>query len=99
MCAVSPRSFALAYVAAGVAPVTASFVMTPVDSPRSSAYSRMVFNGSPSLFLRTAVADWEMTPLRVFWPVTIAVIPAAESLTICDTVVVSDRPMWGMRWT
>ena len=73
--------------------------MTPVDSPRSSAYSRMVFNGSPSRILRSPVADCDMTPLSVFWPVTIAVIPAAESLTICDTVVVSDKPMWGMRWT
>ena len=58
----------------------------------------MLFSGAPSLFLRTALADCAITPLWVFSPVTIAVIPAAESLTICEAVDVSDSPMWGMRW-
>jgi len=34
-----------------------------------------------------------MTPLCVFRPVTIAVMPAAESVTHCDADDVSDRAM------
>ena len=58
----------------------------------------MVVSGPPSIFPFTAPADWEMTPLCVFCPVTMAVMPAAESVTICDAVAVSDRAMNGIRW-
>jgi hypothetical protein len=37
-----------------------------------------------------------MTPLCVFTPVTIAVMPAAESVTQLDAEDVSDNPMLGM---
>jgi hypothetical protein len=40
-----------------------------------------------------------MTPLCVFTPVTIAVMPAAESVTHSDAVLVSESPMKGSRCT
>ena len=40
----------------------------------------------------------EITPLAVFRPVTIAVIPAAESVTQESVEDVSERPICGMRW-
>ena len=82
---------------AGVAPVSESFVITPVDSPRSSAYSRIVFSGSPSTFFRTAVLDCPITPLFVRSPVTMAVMPAAESVTRLEALEVSDSAMCGIR--
>ena len=80
-----------------MAPLSESLVMMPVESPRSSAYSRMVFSGAPSRAPRSPDADCEMTPLCVFCPVTMAVMPAAESVTNRDALDVSDRPMFGMR--
>ncbi len=71
---------------------------TPVERPRSSAYSRIVLSGLPSFTLRSAVESCETTPLWVFWPVTMAVMPAAESVTQFDAADVSERPMAGMFW-
>jgi hypothetical protein len=80
-----------------VAPLSASLVMMPVDSPRSSAYSRIVLSGAPSRTPRSADADCPTTLLFVFWPVTMAVMAAAESVTNRDALDVSDKPMFGMR--
>lgn len=69
--------------------------MTPVSSPRSSAYSSSVLVGAPSFCLRTASADWLITPLRVFTPVMIDDMPLAESDTKASTGEVSLRPRCG----
>ena len=77
---------------------TELFEITPVESPRSSAYSRMVFSGLPSFLPRTASFDCAITPLCVLCPVTMAVIPAAESVTHSESAEVSERAMCGMFW-
>ena len=58
----------------------------------------MVLSGSPSFWPRTAAGDCEITPLWVLWPVTMAVMPAAESVTQLEAAEVSDNPMWGRFW-
>ncbi len=57
----------------------------------------MDFSGAPSRTPRSPESDWPTTPFRVFCPVTMAVMPAAESLTKCGTAVVSERPICAMR--
>jgi hypothetical protein len=52
--------------------------ITPIESPCSSAYSRIVFNAAPSSSPCGGISD--KTPFLAFVPVTIAVIPAAESV-------------------
>ena len=56
-------------------------------------------SGVPSFVPRTASGPCAMTPLWVLMPVTIAVMPAAESVTHSDAVLVSDKPMNGNRCT
>ena len=71
-------------------------VITPVDKPRASACSRIVSSAVPSDLPRTASADSEMTPLPVFWPVTMADMPAAESVTQRSEGEVSINAMCGI---
>jgi hypothetical protein len=59
----------------------------------------MVVSGAPSFTPRTASGPWPITPLCVRCPVTMAVMPAAESVTNCEAVAVSERPMCGIRCT
>ena len=72
--------------------------MTPVESPRSSAYSRIVFRRAPSLVPRTASSACDSTPLCVLRPVTMAVMPAAESVTQLPAADVSISAMLGIFW-
>src|SRR3546814_5234358 len=72
--------------------------ITPVSSPRSSAYSSKVLAGAPSVLPRTAAADWLITPLRVFTPVMMEDMPLAESDTNMSTGDVSLRPRCGHCW-
>jgi hypothetical protein len=56
-------------------------------------------SGAPSACPRTASGPWPITPLCVFTPVTMAVMPAAESVTHSEAVLVSERPICGIRCT
>lgn len=72
---------------------TGMFVTTPVESPRSSAYSRMVFKVRAGWPLTAGSS--ESMPLFVFSPVTMAVMPAAESVTQRSSDEVSDSARCG----
>ena len=72
-----------------------TFDRTPVERPRSSAYSRIVLRGVPSFSLRRVSGPWLMTPFHVFLPVTMAVMPAAESVTQAPSGDVSESASEG----
>ena len=98
MSALCARSLACAYRTPAWRRSASRWSRNRSTRPCSSAYSRMVLSGAPSVLPRTVSADCEMTPLWVFCPVTMAVMPAAESVTICDAVEVSDSAMFGIFW-
>ena len=70
-------------------------VTTPVSSPCSSAYSSTVLVGVPSRRPRSPSGPWLITPLWVFTPVTMALMPLAESETKASTGEVSLSPKFG----